>query len=1802
MNETDSKNKNQFNFVYQSGQKLNKVRNRRSSSFLRKLRGKWTGAAVIALASSSFLLFSTHNVKADMQKPNDDQQQPDPIIQKTSQNLGRTPQLVSRKDDAVPSDAFKQNLNNKLNSQNNQQGSQDNSISNLSNKNTNLTTNNVVKSEATQKDSNQESSVDKGQNSQSSQVASTKNATDISDNSNTSQSITSSSVNDSQNKNNPQDGYGEKDANGVQLPDTYHDHLKGNVEGAWKQGYKGEHTVVAVIDSGVDYTHKDFLTMPKDPKLTANQMKRLIEKLGYGRYVNEKFPYVYNYVDNTDDNMLPPDYEPHGTHVSGIVAADGHPNGDKQYIVGVAPEAQLMQLKVFGDHSTDLNMAKAIYDAVNLGADVINLSWGGGVPGSDINIIEQRAVQYAINHGVVVVISTGNSGNSASVDDSSNVKDAADTNYTPGSDSGNFEPVNSSTVSSPAAYLGAISVAAEQPNTGKLSNMAFFSSWGPLPDYTLKPDISAPGYFVMSTSNHNGYMQMSGTSMAAPYVSGATALVLEKLHRTNPKLKGAALVQAVKALLMNTANPMTQYKMTNLVSPRFEGAGQINVGAATSSPVYITSDNGTGAVSLKRIGNSTSFVLTLHNLTNQAEEFSFDDYGGGYTEVRNKDTGKFSDVQLAGARVVGNNIVTLKPNEVKKITYTLNLTNLKHNQLVEGYLRFTNTKDKSTLVVPYLGYYGDLTDEDIFDQNANDPVHDLGGDRFVNEDNYPRGIADEDSLKELIDIGGNYNWQQVAKLYESGKVAFSPNGDHKSDLIRPYAYIKQNLKDLKVEIIDGSGRVVRVLTDSHGVDKSYHSDGGGTVDLTYGAANPDAFDWDGKLYDVKTGKMITAPDGNYTYRFIATLVNKGAKQVPTNDTPVIIDTTAPVVENVRYNRRTHTISGNYSDKGAGFTDYSYGTITINDRVFGFKLADGKNSTFDNAAKTKGHFSFKLTSDELAALSSADNLVSVAFSDVADNTSVKSIKVDGSYDEPGVTIWNATNGLPFSKSSVDYDAKDDIYNLRGNAADDFYVNGKLVQVDDNSNFVFPVKADANQDFIFSSDVAGKDILKKFKNYTLKAEFHWQEVDGAIGKDFPTFFEIKENDPNDIIVQAAVPKDDNVKAFAEDYSTGLLYQGVVKDGVATFHVHLTQVKDPKTGIYQHAYLYGWAEIDGPLFYQKQVTDQDALDYDMFISLVYDKNAKPQHYTSRDQLKTNVTDEPVDYSIFVPGNYPGHNAPSAHNPDIKFDYLDDNNQNNLGADVIKKGYYNPRTHQFTLTGQLDDKVISLTFLANSPYEEAAENQADISNNGKFSVSFKIPPTGSRELSYLYMTNDGKVTRGSLTIVLDTVLPTLEVDQMSPKRNEIEYTTNNPNFVLSGVANDNVDGYAVMIDGDNVFTQYSNSGYDFIPNLYNKGQKTPNTYGPYRFKVNEALDDENGKPTTHVFTIDVIDFVGNKVEKKIIVHYDPKFKADNNQEKTPSSVNTKASQLTQATKPVQPSVPALVAVQPTKTAQPTKPAAPTKPWAQQSSPVQPTKLVQLTEPATSTQPKQQTIPAQINKTDNNQQATPTQSVKPAVKGQVTNTKKADQNKNQGQVSEKSNQVQPVVPAVPTQVVPKSNTNSALSKLSNQSNAALDNGSQSVASSADPEGQSTPVANTSVVVTTPVKAQKVAVQRRITLYRGAYAYNSKGKLLRKAGKLVLYKKGRVFVLKNEAKIVKIKGQAYYQVGKNTYIKVSATLKGKLPLRRIDVYGKEGRKKGRLTVNTNLKLLNRGKVTLIHGQRFYQIGKNRFVKVADLRE
>ena len=195
-----------------------------------------------------------------------------------------------------------------------------------------------------------------------------------------------------------------------------------NRDPVWASGYTGAGITIAVIDTGLDADHQNFQAMPED-KLTADSVDAshvasVLEKLNaYGRYDgltsdvlyhSNKVVFGFNYADNnldiTHDNDIMGD---HGTHVAGIAAAN---KVDESDVVGVAPDAQLYIMKVYGaDHGGySEDIMAALEDALMLGADVVNMSLGtnsGFTTSTDeVNAIYNRVAQT----NTVLCVAAGN--------------------------------------------------------------------------------------------------------------------------------------------------------------------------------------------------------------------------------------------------------------------------------------------------------------------------------------------------------------------------------------------------------------------------------------------------------------------------------------------------------------------------------------------------------------------------------------------------------------------------------------------------------------------------------------------------------------------------------------------------------------------------------------------------------------------------------------------------------------------------------------------------------------------------------------------------------------------------------------------------------------------------------------------------------------------------------------------------------------------------------------------------------------------------------------------------------------------------------------------------------------------------------------------------------------------------------------------------------------------------------------------------------------------------------------------------
>jgi subtilisin len=224
-------------------------------------------------------------------------------------------------------------------------------------------------------------------------------------------------------------------------------------------GSGGKGINVAIIDTGVNKYHNDLKANIKLCVDTSKPGKRVV--LG---------------CSDTDG---------HGTHVAGIVAANG---GKGKGIYGVAPQTNLFIIKAGSNNFWSDDVAEGIKYAADKGANIISMSLGS----SHKSVVEKEAIDYALSKGVLIIAAAGNSG------------------------------PDSNSITYPAAYKEVVSVAAIDEN----ENVASFSSRGLNDGDYIKEDreieFSAPGVNIESTYR-NCYATLSGTSMAAPHIAGLAA-------------------------------------------------------------------------------------------------------------------------------------------------------------------------------------------------------------------------------------------------------------------------------------------------------------------------------------------------------------------------------------------------------------------------------------------------------------------------------------------------------------------------------------------------------------------------------------------------------------------------------------------------------------------------------------------------------------------------------------------------------------------------------------------------------------------------------------------------------------------------------------------------------------------------------------------------------------------------------------------------------------------------------------------------------------------------------------------------------------------------------------------------------------------------------------------------------------------------------------------------------------------------------------------------------------------------------
>lgn len=466
-------------------------------------------------------------------------------------------------------------------------------------------------------------------------------------------------------------------------------------------GFNGNGIKVAVIDTGVDYSHPDLFGFGPSGKVAGG----------------------YDFIENDD---FPIDTNGHGTEVAGIIAANGS-------LKGIAPSAKILAYRVSdtGEGVASDLIIKAIQMAVDDGANVINISLG-------VNRTNERideAINYAVKKGIVVVTAAGNSGpdlktiGSPGKDPNTITVGATYNNITSslvatlqidgkrlqvlpmagikptnepvvdeivfgkygraedlvgidakdkillverGSDKKNelvyFSDKEKNAASAgaraiivynnePGIFLGelnhkltgpdyestipAVSMSREDglflknmiqnKTIGTLNTfyhpdfVSFFSSRGPVSPFYVKPNLVAPGVFVNATSINGNYNLTSGTSFAAPHVSGTAAILLQK----NPKLTP----HEINSIISTTADPISDTYGTPFPL-EISGVGRLNVTKAFNAnlvimPYYVIFDlsphikTQTTILQLKTINQESPKIKVDFKLSEDAVNFDY---------------------------------------------------------------------------------------------------------------------------------------------------------------------------------------------------------------------------------------------------------------------------------------------------------------------------------------------------------------------------------------------------------------------------------------------------------------------------------------------------------------------------------------------------------------------------------------------------------------------------------------------------------------------------------------------------------------------------------------------------------------------------------------------------------------------------------------------------------------------------------------------------------------------------------------------------------------------------------------------------------------------------------------------------------------------------------------------------------------------------------------------------------------------------------------------------------------------------
>lgn len=544
----------------------------------------------------------------------------------------------------------------------------------------------------------------------------------------------------------------------------------------------------------------------------------------------------------------------------------------------------------------------------------------------------------------------------------------------------------------------------DNPTSGEMSD---FSSWGVTPELTLKPDLTAPGGNIKSATTGGGYTTKSGTSMSAPFVSGAMALVKQYVEQKNYASTETEKANLVSNLLMSTADLVMAG--TAPYSPRKQGAGSVNIAAATSTKAYLTAvGGGRPKVELGDDANKTgeyTIKFEVHNLSDKPLTYAV----GGYVQtdgqevtkqIGEKDVHQVTELPYRLEAAIPAQTVTVPASETVTVTVSVSLTdadrmylsnNFKNGTYIEGFVTLTpESGTQPTLSIPYMGFYGDWTKAPIIDATdygtyLNDKKNSWSQ-AYIN-------TAASNSLEGTVNTYLGDNPYHDGQPYSSERNAISPNEDDYMDTLSfVYTGLLRNVKALNYEIKDAKTGDVYYSNKVDYETKSVYSSNYYQI-VPAGASDYDKFSWDGTKKDgyakvPNNTKVIVTITGELAYE------RNGSNNAKDSwSFPITIDTEEPEAEDITVSNE----NGKY-----------YVSLKVTDNQF------VSNVTISNNAESKELAGFPVAETTAGATTECkyditgfgENL-KVVVNDYACNRKVYPIKAEGNTDASEVIVPTKT---------------------------------------------------------------------------------------------------------------------------------------------------------------------------------------------------------------------------------------------------------------------------------------------------------------------------------------------------------------------------------------------------------------------------------------------------------------------------------------------------------------------------------------------------------------------------------------------------------------------------------------------------------------------------------------------------------------------------------------------------------------------------------------------------------------------------